>query len=152
MPLTDHMPTTGKLVAALCLGVVAWFASEAFRPLMPDDTNFGWFNQVNVGLGILCGWFVTGKRLGYGYAEGFSAGLTGMAALVFWALFLQSFNEMLKRALERRYDGPVEGLTAIFELSVDFGQYMLNGPFIGLLLVGAVLTGLIAEWAAQRWS
>lgn len=152
MPVTDKMPTAGKMVAAAGLGALGWFASEMFRPLMPPETNFGMFNEVNVVLGLLCGWFVAGKRLGFGYSEGFSAGLTGLGAMVFWALFLQSFNEMLRRALDNRYDGPVEGLTAVMELGVEYGTYMLNGPLIGLLLTGGILVGLVAEWVSHRWS
>ena len=152
MPVTDKMPTSAKMVAAIGLGVLGWIASEVFRPLMPPDTNFGVFNEVNVVLGLLCGWFVAGTRLGRGYAEGFSAGLTGGGAMVFWALFLQSFNEMLRRALDNRYDGVVEGLTAVVELGVEYGTYMLNGPLIGLLLAGSVIVGVVGEWVSHRGS
>lgn len=152
MPVTDQMPTMGKLAAAIGLGVVGWVGSDLFRPLMPDDTNFGWFNYVNAGLGMLCGWRVTGRRLGYGYAQGFSAGLTGVAALVFWAVFLQSLNEMLKRALDNRYDGAVEGITSMFELAAEYVVTMLDGTLIGALVTGGVLVGVIAEWVARRWS
>ena len=152
MPVTDRMPTAAKLAAAFVLAGVAFYASEVFRPLMPPHTDFGYFNIVNVVLGLLCGWFVTGRRVGRGYIESFSAGLTGMAALVFWAVFAQSFNEMLDKALQNRYGGPVEGLIAIFEIAIDFGQYMLDAKFIGVLLGGAILSGIAAEWASRRWS
>ncbi|NCQ22862.1 MAG: tellurium resistance protein [Rhodobacteraceae bacterium CG17_big_fil_post_rev_8_21_14_2_50_63_15] len=152
MPVTDNMPTTAKLVAAIGLGIVGWVGSDMIRPLMPADTSFGWFNYVNLVLGALCGWVVTGKRVGFGWAEGFSAGLTGVGALVVWGLFAQSFAEMLSRSLDRRYTGPVEGLTAMVELAVEFGTYLLNGPLIGFLCVGGILTGLVAEWVARRWS
>ena len=152
MPLTDRMPTTAKIVAAIGLAIVAWFASEKIRPLMPPDTNFGWFNQVNMVLGILCGWVVIGSRAGRSYSEAISSGLTGMGALVFWGLFLQSFNEMLKLALDRRYDGPVEAITSIFAIAVDFGTYLLNGPLIMLLVGGSIAVGLVTEWASRRWS
>lgn len=152
MPLTDRMPTAAKLVAALLLAGLAWIGSEMYRPLMPPDTNFGWFNEVNLVLGLLCGWFVLGSRAGHGYPESIGAGLTGLGALLFWALFVQSFNEMLKRALEKRYDGPVEGLVSIFEIGIDFGQYLLDGPLIGVLVGGSIVIGLIAEWASRRWS
>ncbi len=92
MPLTDNMPTSAKMVAAIGLAIVGWFASEAIRPHLPEQTQFGWFNQVNVGLGLICGWKVTGKRVQGGLAEALSGGLTGAAALTFWALFAQSFN------------------------------------------------------------
>ena len=152
MPVTDSMPTAAKVVAAICLGALGWYASQVFRPLMPPETDFGYFNLVNVALGLLCGWFVVGKRVGRSYLESFSAGLTGVAAMVVWALFLQSFNEMLKLALQRRYEGPVEGIVAIFEIGVDYGQYMLNVELITVLVVGGMIAGFLAEWASRRWS
>ena len=51
MPVTDTMPTFGKLAAAIGLGALGWIGSELFRPLMDEDTNFGWFNYVNLGWG-----------------------------------------------------------------------------------------------------
>lgn len=151
MPLTDNMPTGARLVTAVLFAGVGWQASEIIRPLMPEGTDFGWFNEVNVVLGLLCGWIVTGSRLGRGYPEGVSAGLTGLGALVFWALFLQSFNEMLKLALERRYDGPVEGIIAIFKIAIDYGTDVLYMPLIMFLVGTSILIGLIGEICARRW-
>lgn len=152
MPVTDTMPTAGKIVAAICLGIVGWIGSELFRPLMPEDTNFGWFNFVNLGLGVVCGWRVTGRRLGHGYATSISAGLTGVGALVFWALFFQSLNEMLRLALDRRITGLMTGINKMFEIATEFALTMLDGTLIGALLAGGFLVGVIAEWVAKRWS
>lgn len=152
MPLTDRMPTAAKITAAIILGAVAWYTSELIRPLLPEGTDFGWFNYVNLALGLLCGWFVVGTRVGRTYIESFSAGLTGVAALVFWGLFLQSFNEMLRLALERRYDGPVEAIVAVFEIGVDFGLTLIDVNVIASLLVGGIVAGVLAEWSSRRWS
>jgi len=145
------MPTTGKGVAAICMGVMAWYASEIFRPLMPEGTAFGWFNEVNVGLGLLCGWVVTGSRLNHGYSNAISAGLTGVAALVFWAVFLQSLNEMLRLALDKRYDDPIKGIMDIFNIAFDYMVTMYHWPLIGLLVGSGIGIGIISEWAARRW-
>jgi hypothetical protein len=152
MPLTDKMPTAGQIVAAIGLGVVGWIGSELFRPLLPPDTNFGWFDYVNVALGLACGWMVTGRRLGHGYAAGVNAGLAGVAALVFWAVACQSLNEMLRLALDGRITGLMSGLTRMFELAADHVLTMLDGTLIGVLLAGGFLAGAIAEWVARRWS
>jgi len=152
MPVTDTMPTAGKLVAAIGLGALGWIGSELFRPLMDEGTNFGWFNYVNAGLGLICGWRVTGRRLGLGYATGISAGLTGMAVLVFWALFVQSLNEMLRLTLDGRITGVMNGLTEMFELGTEYATVMLDGTLIGVLLAGGFLAGAVAEWAERRWS
>jgi hypothetical protein len=151
MPVTDSMPTTGRGVAAILMAILAWYASEMFRPLMPEGTGFGWFNEVNVALGLLSGWIVIGSRLNYGYGNALGAGLTGVGAMVFWAVFLQSFNEMLRLALEKRYDGPVEGIIAIFEIGIDYLFTMWHIPLIVLLVVGGIVIGLVSEWVARRW-
>lgn len=152
MPLTDRMPTAARLVAALCLGGLGWLASDMIRPLMPPETNFGWFNWVNLALGAACGWVVVGSRVGYGYVDAISTGLTGMGALVFWGFFVQSFNEMLAQALDKKYDGPVEAVVGIFNNALDFGQYLMDVPLAVALVAGGIATGLIAEFAARRWS
>ncbi|HKL64488.1 MAG TPA: TrgA family protein [Roseovarius sp.] len=152
MPVTDKMPTSGKLTAAIGLAVLGWIGSEIFRPLMEEGTDFGWFNYVNVILGLICGWRVTGRRLGLGYATGISAGLTGMVALVFWALLVQSFNEMLRLTLDGRITGVMKGLTRMFELATEYGLVVLDGTLMGVLLAGGFLIGAIAEWAERRWA
>lgn len=151
MPVTDSMPTTERGVAAILMAILAWYASEMFRPLMPEGTGFGWFNEVNVALGLLSGWIVIGSRLNYGYSNALGAGLTGVAAMVFWAVFLQSFNEMLRLALENRYDGPVEGIIAIFEIGIEYLFTMWHIPLIVLLVVGGMVIGLVSELVARRW-
>jgi len=152
MPITNRMPTAARLVAALSLAALGWYGSEMIRPLMPPYTAFGSFNWVNVVLGLLCGWFVIGSRIGNGYVEAISTGLTGLGALVFWGLFAQSFNLMLAQSLDKKYKGPVEAIIGIFTNAVDYVQYLLNGPLIGVLIGGGVVTGLLAEWVSRRWS
>lgn len=152
MPVTDTMPTAGKLVAAMGLGALGWIGSELFRPLMDPTTNFGWFNYVNVALGMLCGWRVAGRRLGHGYATGISAGLTGMAAMVVWAVFVQSLYAMLNLALDGRIAGVMTGLKKIFDLAAEYTLVMLDGTLIGVLLAGGFVVGAVAEAAERRWS
>ena len=152
MPLTDSMPTTGKGVAAILMAIIAWDGSEMYRPLMPEGTDFGWFNYVNVGLGLLSGWIVIGTRLNRSYSDAIGAGLTGVAALVFWAVMIQAFNEMLRLALERRYKGPVEALVSVFELALDFAVNLLHTPLLILLIGGGAVVGLICEFVARRFS
>ena len=152
MPVTDTMPTAARAVAAILMAVVAWFASDMIRPLMPEGTDFGIFNFVNAGLGLIAGWRVTGKRLGFGWSNGVSAGLTGMAALVIIGVLLQSLYKMLEMALDRRYDGLMEGLTNIFEIGAEYTMVLAHGPVIALLVGGGIAIGLIGEWISHRWS
>ena len=63
------MPTAARLMAALCLAVVGLVVSEMVKPLMPESTDFGYFVQVNIVLGLGVGWFVMGRRAGRGILD-----------------------------------------------------------------------------------
>ncbi|WP_425070531.1 TrgA family protein [Sagittula sp. S175] len=145
------MPTAAKLIGAFCIAIVAWLASEAIRDVFPENTNFGIFNYVNVVIGFLCGWMILGARAGRGFASGISNGLTAVVMLVFWGLFIQGAYEMFGRSMKHRYGSPWEAVGAIFDLSIEFGQKMLDGPIIITLITGAVLAGIVTEIAGQRW-
>lgn len=145
------MPTAARLIAALCLGVLAWIISDMVKPLLPEGTDFGYFNFINLAIGILTGWIVVGSRAGRGYSAAIGNGLTGVVVLVFWGLFLQSWNEMFRLALRRRYDGPVEALADVFQIGFDWGQTMVTSEIMISLLVGACLTGILSELAARLW-
>ena len=145
------MPTAARLVAALSLAALAWMVSGRLMAILPEHTAFGAFVYVNIIVGLLAGWFVVGKRVGSGWADAVGAGLTGVGAMVFWALFLQAANEMLRLALLRRFDGPVEALVAVFQKGLEFGEFLLDPQVLGLLVIGGVVTGLLAEKAERAW-
>ena len=145
------MPTAAKLVAGLCLAVLAFATSELIKTILPASTDFGIFSILNAGIGFVCGWLIIGGRAGRGMSAAISNGFTGTVALVFWGLFIQAINEMTGLAMRHRYDGPIEAFAGTFEILVDFGQQIIEPRVILLLLVGGVVTGILAEFAAGRW-
>ncbi len=146
------MPTAARLIAALCLGLLAFVASTQVVPLMPEGTDFGYFFHVNVILGLLTGWIYMGRRVGYGLVPAINNGLTGAAVMVLWALFVQGIWEMFDRAMRNRYGGPFEALLEILTLSIEF-FFVISVPAVLLpLVLGGCLAGLIAEGAHKRWS
>ena len=145
------MYTAPRLVAALLLAVVGFAVSELIKPLMPEGTQFGLFSFVNAGLGAIMGWVVIGSRVGRGMAAAVGNGVTGAAALMFWGLFLQAGNEMLRLSLRRRYDGPVEGLTDLFRIGIDYALTMSTGPVLGTLFAGGIVAAMLAEVASRHW-
>jgi len=146
------MPTASRLVAALCLAALGWFVSELVKALIEEDTNFGHFTLVNTCLGVLVGWIVVGSRAGRGYSSAVGNGITGVAALVFWALFVQAVNEMVRLSLRRRFDGVMEAINATFELFVEFAAYLADPSVLTALISGALITGILSEYADRRWS
>lgn len=145
------MPTAARLIAALVLAATAWLVSQTIKPHLPEGTIFGWFDYVNVALGLLVGWITIGSRSGRGMPAAVSNGLTGAFLLVFWAIFLQASNEMLRQSLRRHYKGPVEALLDIGDLSIGYAKLVLNPDVLVPLLVGAVLAGILAEIAGRHW-
>ena len=145
------MLTAPRLVAALLLGIVGFLGSELIKPLMPEGTQFGWFSYVNLVLGAIMGWVVIGKRVGRGMSAAVGNGVTGAAALLFWGLFAQSCNEMLRLSLRRRYDGPVEALTDLFRIGIEYAMTIATAPVMGTLFLGGILAALLAEVSTRHW-
>ena len=145
------MPDAAKLVAALGMGVLACIVSFMIMPLFEEETNFGWFVQVNVVVGLIVGWTVIGSRAGRSTISAINVGLTAPVVLVFWGLFIQSCNEMVRIAMKNRYDGAFEALVAIFEIGAEWALLMSTIPIWTTLLVGGMIVGLAAEFAWRTW-
>lgn len=150
MPPTDRMPTAGKLVSALGLAALAWYATQIVKAIWPVEQNFGFFSEFAAVLGLLMGWRVIGTRLGRGYMQGLSAGLTGLFALVFWAVVLLAFYEAIERSMDQRYGGPFEAAVGMFNIILAYLGNVAYWPLVGLLVGGAAVLGLFGEFIARR--
>lgn len=145
------MPDAARLFAATSLAILAFIVSGQIMPLFPEGTDFGYFTFVNMGIGIVCGWVIMGKRAGKGITAAINNGLTGMAALVFWGLFVQGCYEMFRLAMRNRFDGPFEAVGAIFEIGLEHGMTILVPNIIITLLIGALVAGLATEYAWRNY-
>lgn len=145
------MPDAARLMAAFGMGVLAFIVSFMIMTLFDEDTNFGWFVHVNVVVGVLVGWIVIGSRAGRSITSAINVGLTAPVVLVFWALFIQSCNEMVRIAMRNRYDGPFEAIVAIFEIGVEWALLISTVPVWATLLVGGMIVGLMTEYAWRTW-
>jgi hypothetical protein len=145
------MPTAAKLVAGLMWALLAWFASNLIEPYFPQGTDLGLFAEVNAALGLLLGWTMAGPRAGMGWNAAISYGLTTTVSLVVTGVFLHSFVEMVRLSLRRMYEGPVEGLVAVFGMMVEYLALMAKTDVIATLLLGGLIAGLATEWAGRRW-
>lgn len=146
------MPTAARLVSAICLMVVAYFLSGMVKPLMPESTDFGWFVEVNMFLGLCIGWIIMGKRVGRGVTAGINNGLTGVFMLFLWGIGVQSINEMIRLSMRRRYDGPFEAILAVFQIGAEWAVMIATMPILITSVIAATVIGLIAEAAGKRWS
>ncbi|MDB4053487.1 TrgA family protein [Octadecabacter sp.] len=146
------MPTMGRLVGAILFAGLAWYTSLLIIPLFPVGTNLGLFQEVNIFFGLIAGWTVAGPRAGLGYVAAFSYGLTALVAMVVMALFLNSSVVMVEQSLRKRYDGPGEAVTDVFQMFVDHAIMMATPEIIGTLLIGGIVGGLVTEFFGRRFS
>lgn len=145
------MPTAAKLFAGICLAVLGYAVSEIIKTNMPASTRFGIFSEVNAVIGFLCGWLIVGSRAGRGQSAAIANGFTGTVALVLWALFIHSANLMVENSLDRKYRTVMEAIMGIFESAVKYAQELQDVTVITTLLVGAIITGFVAEVVSRHW-
>jgi len=151
MTAASRMPTAAKAMAALWFGALGVIAAEAYKPLLPPETVFGLFAWVCGGLGLIVGWWVVGPPAGRGWNPALATGLRGSVTLLAWALAVFSVREMLLRSMNRRYGGPTEAVVGTFDIALEYLSLMGDALFLGLLAVGGILGGWLAEWTARRW-
>ncbi|MFQ6548510.1 TrgA family protein [Aestuariibius sp. 2305UL40-4] len=145
------MPTAGRLMGAIAFAALAFYLSELYKPLMPEDANPGRLSEINALVGALVGWVIAGKRAGSGTRSAIGYGLTTAAAVIFWCLFVHAFNEMIDRALQVSYNGGMEAVVAVFDLMLEFAQPMLTQSYVIAAVIAALAAGLITELFGQRY-
>ena len=116
------MPTAARLFAAVGFAIVAFFASEVYKPLLPEGTQVGMLSPLNSFVGFLSGWLVMGRLAGRGYYAAAGSGVRTIGVALFYVLLIGACYEMLIRSTRLYYDGPTEALTSMMVASlVDEG-------------------------------
>ena len=160
------MPTAARLVAALAIAAVAFFASEVFKPLMPEGTQLGLLSLINAGWGLVCGWLVLGSRVGQGYSSASGVGIGTSLVLFFGALIGWPVWEMLvKSTRPGAYAGAADAINGAFAVLWDYlvlvgtdnrfsfdvsGIPLFLPQVFVVLVIGGILAGWFAEWAQER--
>ncbi|PRY24853.1 hypothetical protein CLV78_10224 [Aliiruegeria haliotis] len=147
------MPTAAKLFASIAFALVAFFASEVFKPLLPEGTNAGMLTPVNTFVGLLCGWMVMGRLAGKGYYAAAGSGVRTVAVILFYVLVIWAGIEMVERSTQMHYEGPTAALVGMMDLVAEYFRLMISDPQVPIvLLAGGVLAAFLAEWADERWA
>lgn len=145
------MPTAAKFFAAVAFGIVGWLAATCYIPLLPENTSTGFFREIVAALGLFIGWLTLGPAVGKGYVDAISLGLRTSLFVVFWALLGFSTYYMVLRSTKMLYKDAGEAVLDVPILMLHYGKLMGDVAFIGVLVVGGILGGLAAEFAARRW-
>ena len=98
------MPTAARLIAAM-----AFYLAQVTPTYLSDAEGHVYFAPICAGLGLICGWMVTGALVGKGYTAAIDSGIrTSMTAAVL-AIMLFALYLMVMRALASQLSRPDRG-------------------------------------------
>ncbi len=143
------MPTSEKLIAAMCLALIGGMIAELIKPQLPYGFDPGRFTWVCAALGVTVGWRVMARRAGRSSA--FEVGLFGVVALVFWGLLFFGMREMLNLAMRHKFSEPIEALEHVVTLAIEYAAYLNTPGIIATLVVGGILSGYLTNFSKRRW-
>lgn len=145
------MPTSAKLIAAVVLAVFGYLTAQAVRPLLPEGQPTGYLIPVAVLVPAIVGWRIIGRLIGKGYRLSINVGLYATVAAAFFVVLVFAIAEMLKRSTRLQYDGPMEAVTNLFGIIVEYGWLYFNPGPGTYLVVCAIILGPLAEFGHRKW-
>jgi hypothetical protein len=145
------MPTAGRLAGAIVFGLFGWYLGGISIPFFPQANAPTYWIPASAFIGLVIGWKTCGSRAGAGYNPAMGIGLTCGFTFAATMLFLVSFNQMITNAMRMRYDGPMEAVTSIFSLMLEFAEYFYDFTLIATILIGGVICAWITEFFGQRF-
>ena len=145
------MPTMGRLAGAVFYGLLAgglaWLRVPYFEEARAPRF---WYPLCGI-VGVLTGWVFVGPRTGQGTGPAIGTGLTGAVALAFWVLFFLSGHDMIRLSMRGRYDGPMEAVTGVFAIMVDYALRFQSPLILAVWLGGGIIAGLLADALGKRY-
>ena len=146
------MPTAGRLAGAFAFALLGAYLAYLTIPLFEEGRTPSYWWPLTIGAGFWSGWVVVGSRVGRGTSAAIGNGLTGIAAQLFWTLFLMSGVDMIKKAMRKSYDNVLEAIVNIFELGAEHAVNLGSMEVIVTALAGGVLCGFFAEFFGRRFT
>jgi hypothetical protein len=143
------MPTGAKLIGGIAFAFLAYFISDLVKPQLPEGTQVSWLSPLNGFIGLLMGWKIMGRGAGKTYRQTFGYGLTTLVATTFWSLLVWSGYAMLQNSIRLRYDGPIEALQDMAQISVDYAKVAGVQEVILPAVVGALFAAWITHFFAK---
>lgn len=145
------MPTAARIIAAVMFALIGYLVAGTVRPQLPEGMPTNYLIPVSTIVPAICAWRVIGRLIGRGSVNAINTGVYGIVCAIFFCLLAFAIGEMLKLSMRLQYDGPMEAITGMFQIFLEYGQLLLTPQGLGTLLIGGAVTGLVAEWSHHRW-
>jgi hypothetical protein len=123
--------------------------AEFVKPQLPEGSDPGRMTLIAVAVGIFVGWRMMGPRAGR--TSGFELGISGAFWLSFWGLMVFGLIEMLRLAMRRRFEEPVEAMEMVVTIALQYAMYLSAPPILITLALGGILSGYLTNFAYRRW-
>lgn len=149
--MASSMPTSAKLMAAVCFAVVGWVLANYYAMNMPDASAAGPIREGAAVVGAFVGWMVMGPSVGRGYVEAAGSGIKTAVVLAVVALFFLALREMIDNSVKMRYDGALDAILDVFQTMAKRSVSLLSLGVFGTILLGGIIAGLLTENVGRRW-
>lgn len=147
------MPTAAKLISAVLFAAVGYFAAQAYGRTLPPGQPRELLLPIVAAIGLGQGWLTMGRNVGEGISMAITTGFRTSVQIAFWAITGFGLYEMFYRSTRLRYDGPGEAVIAALNLFLEYGLSVLTATTcMVILLVGGMVSGVIAELVNRKWS
>ena len=147
------MPTFAKLLSSILFAAIGFWAASTYNTHLPENVTLPHLVWSMAGLGLVIGWFSMGGSAGKGYRESMAYGLRTSVLVAFTAMLGLGIILMLRKSVHQMYRGdPFAAVLDVPDLMYQYGRYMLYQDVLVVLAVGGILGGILAEYAARRWS
>ncbi|MCY4333051.1 MAG: TrgA family protein [Litoreibacter sp.] len=145
------MPTAARLISAVLFALIGILVAGVVKPLLPEGQPTPYLYPVVIVIPMLCAWRVIGRLIGRGAVSAINTGVYGIVCAITFSVLAFAIGEMLKRSMRLQYGGPMDAITGMFGIFLEYAQLLIHPMAIGYLLVGGIVTGLIAEWSHHKW-
>lgn len=146
------MPTAAKLVAAVFLAATGCITALLAQPHVAQSVATDRAVIAAIVVSAYCGWSFIGAAVGRGYRLALTTGVRGAMAAM--ALCLAGFAAV--DTVHQAMQPPLPGLSALTEhflqAFLTVGKQMLYAEVLLPMMIGAVVTGAVAEYVGRRWT
>ena len=152
-----HMPTAGRLVAAIVFGATGAAAAFVGIPTLPEGMIAGYLLPFSTLVGVWLGWSLMGPKAGGRLSIAITQGIATVVVMVVMVIFFVAAWDMVERSMRLRYDGPGEAVLDTANLFWDYLQMMVRQPLMGpqpvlyVLAIGAIAGSVLINIAARIW-
>lgn len=152
MAITPNLPTASKLFGAVVFMGLAFVLTSQAKEALGTASSLGLFAPINMVIGFVVGWRISGTRAGNGLTSAIGDSLTTVCVIYFWSVLIWSGYEMIKRSVRMRYDNPIEALQDMADMMVNYSGDVITPPFVAAAVFGSVACGVLTELISRRWS